>query len=135
MLRAESITAPDKVQEEIDVYNELLPTADSMSATLFIAVPQDEHKRAALDKLIGLDEHVVIHIGEHAVRAQFEQGRSTADRISAVQYTRYSLSPDAKAALLTEGTKLRMEIDHPQYRESADLTEEMRQSLAGDYST
>ncbi len=133
MLRAESITEPDKVQEEIDVYNELLPTDDSLSATLFIAVPQDESKRAELDRLIGLDEHVVIHIGDHAIRAAFEPGRSTEDRISAVQYTRYPLTPAAKQALLTPGTVLWMEIDHPEYRERADLSEEMRQSLAGDY--
>jgi hypothetical protein len=34
-----------------------------------------------------ISEHVVLHIGPHAIRAAFEQGRSTADRISAVQLT------------------------------------------------
>src|SRR5215831_19913026 len=38
MCRAERITAEDKVQEEIDVYNALLPGASELSATMFIEI-------------------------------------------------------------------------------------------------
>lgn len=134
MLRAESITAEDKIQEEIDVYNALLPTDDSLSATLFIELPPDADARVELDRLIGLDEHVILHIGPHAIRADFEPGRSTDERISAVQYTRYPLAPEAKAALLTPGTPLVLEIDHPGYRQRVELSEETRASLAADYA-
>jgi hypothetical protein len=34
MVRAEKIVKPEKVQEEIDVYNELIPDDDALSATL-----------------------------------------------------------------------------------------------------
>lgn len=133
MLRAESITAPDKIAEEIEVYNGLMPTDDSLSATLFIELPPEADARVELDRLIGLDEHVVLHIGDHAIRAAFEPGRSTADRISAVQYTRFPLSPDAKQALLSAGTPVSIEIDHPQYRHRTSCDEATRASLAGDY--
>jgi hypothetical protein len=134
MLRTESITEPDKIQEEIDVYNALMPDEHSLSATLFLEVPPDADARVELDRLIGLDEHVVIHIGDHAVRAQFEPGRATGDRISAVQYTRFPLTPEAKRSLLEPGTPLAVEIDHPQYRHRTEMTEEMRASLARDYA-
>jgi hypothetical protein len=133
MLRAEGLAAPDQIQQEIDVYNALMPTDDSLSATLFLEVPPDADARVELDRLIGLDEHVVLHIGEHAIRAAFEEGRGTSERISAVQYTRYPLSPAAKHTLLQPGTPLSIEIDHPNYRHRADLTEDMRKSLADDY--
>lgn len=134
MLRAEGITEPDKIDEEIEVYNALMPTDDSLSATLFLAVPAGADARVELGRMIGLDEHVVLHIGEHAVRAAFEEGRSDGERISAVQYVRFPLSAEAKRALLTEGTNLAVEIDHPEYQHRTDCDEATRASLAADYS-
>ena len=133
MLRAESITEPAKIQDEIDVYNALRPTDDSLSATLFLEVPRDLDARTELDRLIGLDEHVVLHIGEHDVAAAFEEGRSSHDRISAVQYTKYPLSAQALTALRTPGTPVSISIDHPHYQHRVDVTEQMRASLAADY--
>ena len=133
ILRAENMTTDDQIQSEIAVYNELMPTESSLAATLFIELPPDADAVAALNKLVGLDEHVVMHIGPHAIRAAFEAGRSTDEKISAVQYTRYPLSPDARAALLTPGTPLAIEIDHPQYRHRVECSEAMRASLAADY--
>ena len=133
MLRAESLTTDEQIQAELDVYNALMPAADSLSATLFLEVPPGADARVELDRLIGLDEHVILHIGEHAIRADFEPGRSTSERISAVQYTRYPLTEEAKRALCTEGTPVAIEIDHPQYRHRTDCGEATRASLAGDY--
>jgi hypothetical protein len=132
MLRVENITAADKVQEEIDVYNALLPTDSSLSATLFIELPPDADARLELGKLVGLDEHVVLHVGPHPLRAAFEPGRSETDRISAVQYVRFPVEPAARAALATEGTPLALEIDHPNYRHRVELGEATRASLARD---
>jgi hypothetical protein len=132
ILRAEAITSPDGIQAEIDTYQPLMPTEDSLSATLFLEVPPDADPRAELDRLVGLDEHVVLHIGTQAVRAEFEPGRSTDERISAVQYTRYRLTPEARVALATPGTSLVVEIDHPEYHHKAELPEAVRASLAAD---
>jgi hypothetical protein len=132
ILRAEGIREREGIQHEVDIYNQLMPTDDSLSATLFIEVPTDADARVELDRLVGLDEHLVLHIGPHAVRAEFEPGRSTDERISAVQYTRYRLSEAARQALSTPGTPVEMEIDHPQYRHRTRASEEMRASLAGD---
>jgi len=76
----------------------------------------------------------VLHVGPHAIRAEFEPGRSTEDRISAVQYTRYPLSAAARGALMEPGARLAVEIDHPKYRFRVELPEETRASLAGDYA-
>ena len=131
--RLENLTRDDQIQEEIDVNNSLMPTENELAATMFIAVPQDEHVKDNLRKLVGLDEHVILHIGPHAIRATFEAGRSTEDKISAVQYTRYPLSTEAKQALLTPGTPIAVEIDHPAYRYRVQCSEELRASLAADY--
>lgn len=131
--RLENLTTDAQINAEIEVNNPLMPTEDSLAAILFIPLPQDANVRETMRALVGLDEHVILHIGPHAIRAAFEPGRSTEDRISAVQYTRYPLSPEAKAALLSEGTPIAVEIDHPNYRHRVQCPEALRASLAADY--
>jgi hypothetical protein len=133
MLRAESITSAEGIGLELEVYNALMPTADSLSATLFIELPREADPYVELRRLVGLDEHVVLHVGGHALRAAFEPGRSTDDRISAVQYLRFPLTAAARDALLTAGTPLVLEIDHPAYPQRIPLDESTRASLAHDY--
>jgi hypothetical protein len=134
MCRAENLVRDDQIEAEIEVYNALMPDESSLSATLFIELPADANAYEALNQLVGLDEHVVLHIGPHALRAAFEPGRSTADRISAVQYTRYPLSAAAREALAVPGTPIVLEIDHPNYRHRVECSEELRASLAADYA-
>jgi hypothetical protein len=40
MIRAERIVEPAKVQDELDVYNALLPTEQELSATLLIEITE-----------------------------------------------------------------------------------------------
>ncbi len=134
MCRAEGLTRDEQIEAEIEVYNALMPTSDSLSATLFIELPPDADPLVALKQLVGLDEHVLLHVGPHAIRAAFEEGRSTDDKISAVQYTRYPLTAEARAALQTVGTPIVVEIDHPNYRHRVECPEALRLSLAGDYA-
>jgi hypothetical protein len=140
--------AEDQIQAEIEQANQLMPTEDSLAATLFVPLPPEEDSRVALRALVGLDEHVIFHIGApergpnvssdtggpHALRAEFEPGRSTDDRISAVQYLRFRLTPEAKTALRTAATPVAIEIDHPNYRHRVSCGEELRASLANDYN-
>ena len=133
MCRAEGLTADAQIQAEVEVYNALMPTADSLAATLFLELPQDADPYAELKRLVGLDEHVVLRIGDHAIRAAFEPGRSTDDKISAVQYLRFPLTPAARAALRTPGTPVALVIDHPNYQHEVRASEETRASLAKDY--
>jgi hypothetical protein len=134
MCRAESLTREEQIEAEIEVYNQMMPTEASLSATLFVELAPDADSHEVLHRLVGLDEHVILHVGPHAIRAAFEPGRSTDDRISAVQYTRYPLSAEARAALLTPGTPVAVEIDHPAYRHRTACPEATRASLAGDYA-
>jgi len=133
--RLENLTTDEQIGEEIEINNELMPTATSLAATLFIALPHGEDSRATLGRLVGLDEHVVLHIGPHAIRAAFEPGRSEADRISAVQYTRYPLTPEALDALRQPNTPIVVEIDHPHYSHRTAGGESLRASLAADFGT
>lgn len=132
--RLENLTRDDQIEAEIESTNQLMPTETSLAATLFIPLPQDEHLKERLRELVGLDEHVILHVGPHAIRAASEPGRSTEEKISAVQYLRFPLSPEVKTALLQPGTPIAVELDHPNYTHRVACTEALRESLANDYA-
>ena len=132
-IRLENLTRDEQIDDEIRQANELMPTPDSLAATLFIPMPPGSDAKEILGQMVGLDEHVVLHIGAHSLRAAFEMGRSEADRISAVQYLRFKLSSEARTALLTPGTRIAVEIDHPRYTHRVECPEDLRESLAADF--
>jgi hypothetical protein len=58
MLRAERITEPELIQEEIDTYNELVPDDNELRATLFIELPDSQNIPQDLPRFIGVEEAV-----------------------------------------------------------------------------
>jgi hypothetical protein len=132
--RLENLTRDDQIEEEIRINNELMPTEDSLAACMFVTLPFDDPTTPdRMRALVGIDEHVILHIGDRPIRAAFEPGRSTDEKISAVQYTRYPLDAGLKQALQTPGTRIAVEIDHPAYRYRVECSEDLRASLAADY--
>jgi len=134
MLRAERITDLDKIREEIEAYNGLIPGPQELSATLFLEIEDQSHLREELLKFLGIDEAVYLKIGESSIHARFEKGRSKEDKISGVQYIKFPFS-DSEIRSFTEGKeKMELVIDHANYRAHAVLGEETRKSLAQDLS-
>ena len=133
MLRAERITDLDKVRFEVDVYNELIPEEGELSSTMLIEITEQERIRPELIRLIGIDKAVSLQIGERfTIPAVFEAGRSKEDNLSAVQYVRFSLPPEARKAFSDERLPVRLVIDHPHYQAAAGLRPEVRHSLAAE---
>ncbi len=132
MLRVEHIEDEMGIQHEIDTYNELVPDPGELSASLFVEITETAQIRPTLNRLVGLDEHVHLDVGEHSVRATFEAGRQEEERISAVQYIRFRLPEPARAALRAPGTRVRLRIDHPAYAHTTDLDDKSRAALAQD---
>jgi hypothetical protein len=136
MCRAERIVKPEAVQQEIDVYNELLPGPGEVSGTLMIEIIQEDLIKPELDGLVGLGtgKHIWLEIASERYYARFLEGQGRDDRISAVQYIRFPLggNPGLRSALETGGIPAKLVIDHPGYRASVDLSLETKRELARD---
>jgi len=133
MLRTERISDLDAVRDELAVYNALLPQPGELSATMLIELTEQERIAERLLSLLGIDEAVSLHIGAgHRGAAAFEPGRSKADKLSAVQYVRFPLSPPARAAFLDPAVTARLVIDHPNYQAETMLEGPVRASLCDD---
>ena len=50
-----------------------------------------------------------------------------------MQYVRFPMSPAAREALLSDGTEVAIEIDHPSYQHRTTGPAGLRASLAADY--
>ncbi len=133
MLRIERIVRPDKVQEELDVYNGLLPGDGEVAATLFIEVTDPALVQPTLDGFVGLDESgaVTLRAGNIVTPAQFASGQSREDRISAVHYIRFPLGEKGKAAL-ERGDRAELAVDHGDYKASTVLSAETVAELLED---
>ena len=71
-------------------------------------------------------------VGGERVRGEFDAEQFASDKLAAVQYVRFPLSPAAQKALATPGTAVALAVDHPNYRHEARLGESSRESLAED---
>jgi uncharacterized protein DUF3501 len=134
MLRAERAVKEEKIEEELAVYNELLPRANELSATLMIEIPETQRIRAELDRLIGIDEHVFLDVGGESVRATFDPKQFESDRISAVQYVRFPLGPTLACKFCDRSAPVALRVEHPNYRASAAIAGDSRESLMADLS-
>ena len=132
MLHAERITDLDRVREELEVYNELLPGENELSATMLIEITEQPDVAAELHRLIGIDEHLSLRVGEVSIAACFEPGRSTDEKLSAVQYVRFPLGPATARTFAAGDVPVEIRIDHPNYEARATLSPGQRASLAGD---
>jgi hypothetical protein len=132
MMRVERLREPAKIQAELDVYNDLVPGDAELSATLLIEITEAGRIRAELDRLIGLDEHVFLALGDRRVRARFDEKQLDEERISAVHYLRFPLGADGAARLADPGVPARVAIEHPSYRAEAGLPPALRASLVAD---
>lgn len=136
MLRAEKITDLDRIREEIEVYNGLIPELGELSATLFLEIEDQRHLREELLKFLGIDESVFLKIGDrHSIHAKFEEGHSKEDKISAVQYVRFPFSQEQVLAFANGKEDAILLIEHPNYRATGGIEPEARKSLAEDLLT
>ena len=137
MIRTERIVADDKIQDEIDAYNALLPTPGELSATLFIEIPglvhlSQEEVRLTVNRFQGIDRAVWLVAGDQRMPAIFEAGHTKEEKMAAVQYIRFAVPPAARKALADPSTPARLVADHPNYRAEAALSPETRTELLAD---
>ncbi len=134
MVRTERIFDTEKIQEEIDVYNALLPDAEELSATLFIEITDSERIQELLDSFQEIDrpDTLAICVGDQTVFAEFEAGHSKEDKISAVHFIRFKTTPLFRQQLGNIDTSASLRITHPHYNAEVSASKEIREEWLND---
>ena len=134
MLRLERIFEAEKIQEELDAYNPLIPDGSNLKATMMIEFPDVEERRAELQRLIGIETALWLAVGNlNRVTpiANEDLDRETADKTSAVHFVRFELS-EQMIMSLRSGEQLFIGIDHSAYGYNTQVSTSTRSSLVRD---
>jgi hypothetical protein len=134
MIRAERIIEPAKVQDELDVYNALLPQQNELSATLLIEITDEAKMKENLDQFMGLDhgEKVAIIAGGEEAFGEFEGGRSHETKISAVHFVRFRPSAEMKRAFADLTRPVTIRVIHGEYHQEVPVPGSMREEWLAD---
>ena len=135
MLRIEKMFEPGEIEGELEAYNPLIPDGRNWKATMMIEFPNEVERRAALAKMIGIEERTAVKVeGFEPVHpvANEDLDRVTEEKTSAVHFLRFELT-DEMANAVNQGANIGVLINHEAYNHKVPaLPPETRDSLAAD---
>ena len=134
MIRVEQILDPHKVQEELDVYNALMPGSGELSATLMIEITEQDRMKEWLDVFMGLDhgEKIAIRAGTEQVFGEFEGGHSHETKISAVHFVRFRPTASMTASFADLHVPVTLTVHHHEYHADTSIPGSMREEWLKD---
>ena len=133
MARAERILTDEGIQTELDIYNPHIPQPGHVSATMFLELTSKDELETWLPKLVGIERSVELRIGDGVtVRATPEAGHESQltreETTASVHYVQFALTPEQIAAF-AEAPHVSLAIDHPDYQEATELSDEARAEI------
>ncbi len=133
MMHAERMVRDEQIQEELDIYNLLLPKGSELSATLFIEIETESMIKPVLNSFVGLTagDRLWMQADEQRVIAEFESGREEEDKISSVHYIRFHFN-EKQLATFQISSNWSLSIDYKEYQYRENLSPVVRNALIGD---
>jgi hypothetical protein len=124
MARVEKIISDVGVQNELDVYNPLIPERGSLAATLFIELTTKDDLLTWLPQLVGIERAVSLRLSDgDAVLArpdaEHEKQLTRQTTTASVHYIHFDLSPEQVAKVAAGPVSLA--VDLPAYAHVANL--------------
>lgn len=136
MVYIEQLADEAAIQEEIDVYNPLIPDGTNLKCTMMIEFPLQRERRLALRQLVGLEHRIFLQVADFepiSAIADEDLPRSTPDKTSAVHFLRFQFSP-AMIDAARQGAHWAAFSDHPLYRHRIDpVSPQIMQALMRDF--
>lgn len=140
MLRTERITREASVLHEIETYNELIPKAHELSATILVEIEDKETRERFLVEAKGLERAFALIIGGARCPGKNDVSREHPDRTTAVHYVKFDLAADGERALRDvlekkrkpEDLDVELVVTHPRYSATTRLPPSLVASLAED---
>ncbi len=156
MVRVEKMLLDEQVQDELDIYNPLIPAPGELSATLFIELTSEAALRQWLAKLVGIERSLELRLSSSGGDADGTSGGAVAGSSGgggggvvrsvpetaheealtretvtpSVHYVKFVLTPEQVLRFATGPVTLA--VAHRAYEEARSLSEETRAELLTD---
>ena len=135
MLKAEKIFDAAGINEELEVYNPLIPDGTNWKATMMIQYTDVEERQQQLARLIGIEDLIWIQVddlGKVYAIADEDLERDNAEKTSAVHFMRFELNSNMVAAVKS-GATISAGVEHENYQAIVKpVADNLRDSLASD---
>ena len=135
MLRAEKIFESSAIDDELVVYNALIPDGNNWKATFMIEFTDEEERRAALKKMLGIENNLWLMIeGFNEIHPVSDEDLERRDdnKTSAVHFLRFQLDHEMIDGL-KGGCQLSAGINHPEYKYTVNpIPQNISESLISD---
>lgn len=123
MARVEKLVTDEAIQDELDIYNTMIPEPGQLCATVFIELTTDDQVREWLPKLVGVERSFVFRLADGSTvrsitETQHESQLTRPDVTAAVHYVRFEFTPQQVAAF---HCPVVLAVDHPNYQEQIEL--------------
>jgi len=142
MLAVEGVTDPAIAAAELATYERLLPTPDSLTATLFLEHDDITTVREDLARVTGIQHAVLLQVGDDTtgtsawtvpgveILGPDEVGPTTVTH--AVHFLRFTFDPPARAAFCDPSVPVTVVVEHPAYTADGPLAGAARAALVAD---
>ena len=130
VLRAEFVSEPEDIQAQLDIYNQLIPEAGQLSATLFIDLLESKHLARDIAAFVGVERALELRFAGHRIRGEADPVEPSPGRTESVHYLRFPFPPE-QAGLFGRST-VELAVHLPLYQASVQLSPATAAALAQD---
>ena len=137
MLRIEKIFESSDIQDELDVYNALVPDGANLKATMMIEYSDVAERIVALKELIGVEKRIYFQVGNHEKAFPIcneDLERETDVKTSAVHFMRFEFTQEMINDFIS-GSTIKVGSTHPNYDYEMTLDTESQKVLSGDFTS
>ena len=137
MLRIEKIFESSEIQDELDVYNALVPNGSNLKATMMIEYPDVAERVEALSRLIGVEKSIYFQVDGHDKVFPIcneDLERETDVKTSAVHFMRFEFDQNMIADFVS-GSDVKVGSAHPNYDYETSLDSQSQEALSKDFNS
>jgi len=135
MLRIEKIFEAAGIQDELDVYNPLIPDGSNLKATMMIEYTDVVERTKALSNLIGIEKNIYFQVGNHQnvyAICNEDLERETDEKTSSVHFMRFEFE-QTMIADFCKGINVKIGVSHPNYDCEIILEQRVKDQLNKDF--
>lgn len=126
----------EQIEDELRAYNPLIPQGDELVATVMFEIDDETRRKTALERLGGIEDHMVLSIAGEEIRGvpegDRENTRDEDNKASSVQFVHFRLASAQAARFREPGAQILLGFDHPDYGHLALIPEKVRMALSED---
>jgi hypothetical protein len=135
MARAEKMLRDEQIEHEVATYNQIIPDAGELSATVLLELTSEPALREWLPRLVGIERHVSVVLPDgtsvRGVPSDEDEARLTRDDMTAsVHFVKFAFTTE-DVEMFASGP-VHLVVDHAEYDQDVVLSVEQHAALLSD---